>query len=105
MRKFTPLFFAAFLLFFIPTQSDAGTAIVPVSKTVEEAPESPEAIALQIRLDEIKAMDFSTMSSTERKQLRKEVRDIKSELREIGGGVYISVGAILIIILLLVILL
>ena len=67
--------------------------------------ESEEADALTARLDEIKAMDMSAMTSIEKKQLRKEVRAIKSDLRQIGGGVYISVGALILIILLLVILL
>ena len=57
------------------------------------------------RLTEIKEMDKSEMSSTEKKELRKEVRSIKSELRSTGNGVYLSIGAIIIIILLLILLL
>jgi hypothetical protein len=66
---------------------------------------SEEAVILLARLDEIKAMDFSDLSSKERKELRKEVRAIKSELRELGSGIYISVGAAIIIILLLILIL
>lgn len=57
------------------------------------------------RLEEIKAMDKSSMKSSEKKALRKEVREIKSELRSSGNGLYLSVGAIIIIILLLILLL
>src|SRR3970282_2464921 len=57
------------------------------------------------RLDEIKAMQKSELNSSEKKELRKEVREIKSELRSSGNGVYFSVGAIIIIILLLILLL
>jgi len=57
------------------------------------------------RLDEIKAMDKSSLNSSEKKELRKEVREIKKELRSSGNGVYFSVGAIIIIILLLILLL
>jgi hypothetical protein len=64
-----------------------------------------EALALLSRLDEIKAMDMSALGKTEKKQLRKEVRAIKSELKAVGGGVYLSAGAIIIIILLLILLL
>ena len=57
------------------------------------------------RLDEIKAMDKTNMSSVEKKELRKEVRTIKKELKSTGNGVYLSIGAIIIIILLLILLL
>jgi hypothetical protein len=57
------------------------------------------------RLEEIKAMDKSTMNASEKKELRKEVRAIKANLAASNNGVYFSVGAIIIIILLLIILL
>jgi len=50
-------------------------------------------------------MDKSSMTSVERKALRKEVRAIKAELRTTNNGVYLSVGAIIIVILLLILLL
>jgi VIT1/CCC1 family predicted Fe2+/Mn2+ transporter len=43
-------------------------------------------------------MDKSSLNSSEKKELRKEVREIKSELKASGNGVYFSVGAIIIII-------
>jgi hypothetical protein len=55
------------------------------------------------RLEEIKEMD--KLFKIFRKELRKEVREIKSELKRSGQGVYFSVGAIIIIILLLILLL
>lgn len=69
--------------------------------------ESPEArIAfLAERIQEIKAMDKSKMSRVERKALKKEVRDIRDEVKALSGGVYISIGALLVIILLLILLL
>ena len=56
------------------------------------------------RLDEIKAMDKSSMSSSEKRELRKEVKGIKKELKATGKGVYLSVGAIIVIVLLLILL-
>jgi hypothetical protein len=50
-------------------------------------------------------MDMTELKASEKKNLRKEVRSIKRELREVSGGVYLSVGAILLIALLLIILL
>ena len=60
-----------------------------------------------------KASDFYTLlanpllkvSVLEKKGLWKEVKGIKKEMKEISGGVYLSVGAIIIIILLLILLL
>ena len=56
------------------------------------------------RLNEIKAMDMSALTSVEKKELRKEVRAIKQEMKA-TTGVYISIGALLIIILLLILIL
>lgn len=72
---------------------------------------SPKPIALvnseilTARLLEIKAVDKSTLNFSEKRQLRKETRSIKNELRQINGGVYLSAGAIILIALLLIILL
>jgi hypothetical protein len=74
-----------------------------ISNTPKEVP--AEVKILLNRLDEIKAMDKSELSSTEKKELRKEVRAIKAELKSSGNGLYLSVGAIIIIILLLILLL
>jgi hypothetical protein len=49
-------------------------------------------------------MDKSELNSSEKKELRKEVRKINAELRSTGNGIYISVGAIIIILLLIIIL-
>ena len=57
------------------------------------------------RLDEIKTLDKSQLSRIERKNLRKEVREIKKELAVASGGVYLSVGALVLIGLLLILLL
>jgi len=74
-------------------------------KAATEKVASATASTLMNRLEEIKAMDKSNMSSVEKKALRKEVRSIKKSLKEVGGGVYLSVGAIIIIVLLLILLL
>lgn len=77
-----------------------------ISMASTDPKEVPQAVKVQLeRLDEIKAMDKSTLSSTEKKELRKEVRAIKTSLRSTGNGVYLSVGAIIIIVLLLILLL
>lgn len=57
------------------------------------------------RLEEIKKMDKSNMSRSEKKELRKEVKTIKANLKATGNGIYFSIGAIIIIVLLLILLL
>jgi len=71
------------------------------SKTID----SPEANAIISRLKEIKALDKSSLSFKEKRTLRKEVRSLQSNLADVNGGVYISVGSIIIILLLLILLL
>lgn len=60
---------------------------------------------LENRLEEINNLDRRNMSRTEKKVLRREVREIKKELAAISGGVYLSIGAIILIALLLILLL
>lgn len=63
---------------------------------------------LMNRLREIKDMDKSNLTSSEKKALRKELKQMKREARadrDRSRGVYLSVGAIIIIILLLILLL
>lgn len=59
---------------------------------------------IEARVDEIKTMDFSTMSNDEKKDVRMELKDMKEEAKRAGSGVYISVGAIILILLLLILL-
>ncbi len=106
MRKIALLLMSAtMLLAFQPYQSSAATVTTPITADAPKPAESAEAKTLTLRLDEINAMDKSNLSSSEKKSLRKEVRSIKKQLSELGDGLYLSVGAIIIIILLLIILL
>ncbi|HTN36992.1 MAG TPA: hypothetical protein VL053_07940 [Arachidicoccus sp.] len=57
------------------------------------------------RVNEIKEMDKSNLTRSEKKALRSELKDMKSEARAMNGGVYLSVGAIIIIILVLILIL
>lgn len=71
----------------------------------QPATEQARAGKLISRLEEIRDMDMSRLSKTEKKKLRKEVKGIERELHSVGGGIYISGAALLIIIILLIILL
>ncbi len=106
MRKITFCVITMFLsLTFVPTYTMAKADVVPTTVPVPTSAESPQAQLLLNRLNEINAMDKSNLNSSEKKALRKEVRSTKKQLAEISGGVYLSVGAIIIILLVLIILL
>lgn len=75
--------------------------VIPANDT-KEVP--IEVKILLNRLEEIKAIDKTSLNSAEKRALRKEVRAINSELKLTGDGIYLSVGAIIIIILLLILL-
>lgn len=82
---------------------------IAVTTTINAKPasETPEQKLERLtkRIEEIKAMDKRSLTKAERKALKKEVRDIRDEAKALSGGVYISIGALLIVILLLILLL
>jgi hypothetical protein len=89
----------------IPIQLNASKPSESKTLPAPKPAESAEVKALELRLNEISAMDKSKMKTAEKKSLRKEVRSINHKVREIGGGVYLSAGAIILIVILLVVLL
>lgn len=106
MKKIVLCLMAVILSFtFVPLQLSAATEKEPTSVVVPKPEESAEAKVLENRLNEIKELDKSTMKAEEKKAIRKEVKSIKRELRELGGGVYLSAAAIVLIVILLVVLL
>lgn len=66
---------------------------------------APRATGPLARLQEIREMDKSNLSRAEKKNLRKELRQLKKEMKERKNGIYLSVGTIIIIGLLLLLLL
>jgi len=93
------LLFSMLLTLTMPSISLADNTLPPV--------DSKEARAMRLnqRLEEIREMDTKNMTRKEKRELRVEVRTIKKELAAISGGVYLSIGAILLIALLLILLL
>lgn len=73
------------------------------NKTSPETPKEVLAKQIESRLVEIKNMDKSNLTSVEKKELKKEVKDLRKQAKE--NGIYLSVGAIIIIILLLILIL
>ena len=96
---------ACLLFTFTPMPLKAITATIPTTTATTPPIESAAANALIARLGEIKAMDKTNLKASEKKELRKETRSIKRELKRLSGGVYFSVGAIIVILILLILLL
>ena len=107
MKRLQKTLFMAFFISMaiMPFQMNANTLPVAGSTPLENPIESARAQVLLSRLEQIKSMDKSDISQTEKKALRQETKSIKKELKQISGGVYLSVGTIIIILLLLLILL
>ena len=94
----------ALVMFFIFTMPFSSMAITRNNNPTAEQTEQAKTILL--RLDEIKAMDKSTLNASEKRALRQEVRSSSRELKRVErGGIYLSAGAVIIIVLLLVLLL
>ena len=103
MKKIALVLMTACLsLMFFPLSSFAASAAHPgIVNTTTPAPANPNA--LMLRLNAIKNMDKSNLSSSEKKALRKELRAMKREAK--SSGVYLTIGALLIVIVLLILLL
>ena len=106
MKKKIYLIAATVMLTFAAFTSQAATTFnkeAIASMTTEQKQARIEEI--KARVNEIKAMDKSQLTKEERKDLRQELRSDKQEARAMGGGIYLSVGAIIIIILVLILVL
>ena len=85
-----------------------STSVVSAADKVETKKEMTAEQKVQFerlvnRVEEIRNMDKSNLSRTEKRALRKELKEMKEQARVLQKGVYLSVGAIIIIILLLII--
>ena len=94
------LYFAA-----LPSQLKAESALAPKTMNAGEMEEKADANVLLTRLEVLHKMDKSKLTSAERSNIRKEVITIREKLKTLGGGIYLSVGAIIIIIIILLLIL
>jgi hypothetical protein len=107
MRK---IIFFAFLMIFTLTAAIASTGKNDLKSSsdngavltkTENKLSAEELTRLTNRVEEIRSMDKSAMTVTEKRELRKELKGIKSNVRRGGEVIYISGGTILLIILIL----
>jgi hypothetical protein len=94
---------SALLVFVLATSSPSMASSLGRHPYTEDTKSA--ATQLMNRLEEIKAMDKSELTTSEKKALRKEVKTIKKEMATMAGGIYLSIGAAILIVLLLILLL
>jgi len=76
-----------------------ATPVKTENKLTEE-----EMARLKTRVEEIRDMDKENLTTSEKKDLRHELKGIKENVKNSGGYVYVGVGTILLIILLVILL-
>ena len=74
------------------------------SIALQSATKSNDSSDLQLRLNTINQMDKSTLNKEEIKGLVSEVKKIEKQIKKTDGGLYISAGALIVILILLIIL-
>ncbi len=105
MKKVTLCLMTMGLLLIIqPHTLKASVDLVPAALVAPACSEPELTTTLLNRLYQIDDMDKSNLKPFEKRKLRIEVRSIKSQLRVSGGGLYISAGAVILIVILLLIL-
>jgi hypothetical protein len=98
---------AMMMLSFIPSQVKAADNTKSAITATAKSDVAKEA-ALAARLDEIIAMDKSTLSRSEKKELRSEVKAIRSAqdgvvvVHHHHHGAYIGLGGVLLVVLIVI---
>lgn len=83
-------------------KSKSDNLIVPV-KTENKLSEE-ELSRLNKRVEEIRDIDKTTLTGKEKRELRKELKGIKENVKKDGGVIYIGGSTLLLIIILIIIL-
>ena len=97
------LFFTVNNTYASNTEPASGPTLKEHVATMTTAEREARITQMKQRVQEIKAMDKSQLSREDKKALRKELRDMNKESRAMGGGtIYISLGAAIIIVLLII---
>ena len=76
-----------------------------IPENTENKLSEEELSRLTSRVEEIRDMDKSDLTVKEKKELRKELKEIKETVKANGGYIYIGAGTLLVIILLVILLL
>ena len=108
LSRIAPL---AFVLMCNPALAQQEMSETPVPeltrkevRTMDDADRQARVDVLEARIEELQNTDPSELTSSERRDVRKELRQMSRELEaHAAGGIYISAGAIIVILLLIII--
>jgi len=89
----------------MPFSYNAVAATNPTETPTDKAKNDELAAYVVKRVTEIDNMDKTNLTTSEKKELKKELKDLKKKAAGLDQRVYLSVGAIIIIILLLILIL
>ncbi|WP_264521849.1 hypothetical protein [Flavobacterium sp. N1994] len=92
------------LVFSIPMAANTNNPITTTAISAAPSEDAKTEVLLN-RLNEIKDMDKSNLTRADKKALRSEVKAIKKSMKASSRGIYLSIGAVIIIILLLILIL
>jgi uncharacterized ferredoxin-like protein len=84
------------------TATKAATENTTAVVKAENKLTAEEITVLTARVEEIRNMDKSDMTSLEKRELRKEMKGIKENVNKNGEVIYISGGTLLLIILIII---
>jgi len=102
----TKLFFVLLMVFALSAPTTFGAKskkLVKIDK-VETKMSEEEVTRLTNRIEEIRDMDKSDLTVTEKRELRKELKTTKENLRRDGGYIYVSAATVVLIVLLVILL-
>lgn len=102
MKKITFYTIAALFMFGFLTTEVKANSKTPLVSSITATTSSAEANTYLARLDEIYNMEKSTLSPPQKRTLRNEVKSIQKRLQTLDGGIYLSAGAIIIILLIII---
>ena len=112
-KKMKKIILFAFVII-ISISASTAFAVKPDTKSATEKPAIPaktenkmseeELSRLTKRVEEIRDMDKTNMTVKEKRELKKEVKSIKENVKRDGGYIYIGGGTLLLIILLIILL-
>lgn len=88
---------------FIALSMSIAAPVLAGSGPSTEVPKEVRAKQIESRIYEIKNMDKTNLTRADKKELRKEVKNLRKEAA--NRGIYLSIGAIIVIILLLILIL
>ncbi|MEP7252981.1 MAG: hypothetical protein ABI683_11400 [Ginsengibacter sp.] len=96
-KTITILLFALLTSTVVPAFASEPTPVGPTEKATTERAMN--------RIDEIRHMDRSQLTTSEKKELKKELKLLKKESKPKKNGLYLSLGALIVIGILLILLL